>query len=371
MLTFLAALILALAAVELAWRIRKYAQTGRIVWAHPEEGPDKPLLFRGHPYCLYEKRPNSRGLYPSNSLGYSGVREYAREKPEGVVRLFVVGGSTAEDHAPEAGPDSSWPAQLEDLLRARLGTDRIEVVNAGLSGYSSAESLADLAFKGVELSPDLLVVYHNVNDALTIQMADGFKADYSHVRQPKSWVQPLIHRLPRVRFLMSYEYLRFLLIEEFGMARTVLERISSPPWPSTQPFDPARVAAFRRNVRHMAAIAATSGCRTVLVQWECPWETRGRYPWPHVLLGNPEEHGRKYFQYIDANNEALRELAQELDIPHVVAGPFERKLFRPDALHFTLEGLTLMAARMADALEPEVRALLERAGNAAGGGHAA
>ncbi len=360
-LPFFFILALALLAVEIAWRVRKYLQTGSLVWAHPQEGPDKPLLFRAHPYCLYEKRPNSRGLYPSNSLGYAGVREYSVQKPAGVVRLLVLGGSTAEDHAPEAGPNSSWPAQLEDLLRQRLGTDHIEVINAGLSGYSSAESLSDFMLRGIELQPDILLIYHNVNDALTIQMADGFRPDYAHVRQAKSWEPPLIHRLPRIRFLLSYEYLRFLLIQEFGMARTVLERISSPPWASSEPFDPDRVRVFKRNTAHMAALARTACCQPVLIKWECPWETRGRYPWPQVLLGDPAELGRKYFRYIEANNEALRELGGELGVPYIEVGPFERALFRPDNLHFTLDGLTLMARRVADAIEPQVRQLVERA----------
>lgn len=352
MVEIVCGIILVLVVLEVAWRVQKLIRTGHVVWIHPKEDPDKPSIFTSHPYCLYRKLPGVSGRYPSNRLGYAGIREYAVEKPANTVRVFVVGGSTAEDHDPEFGPDSSWPAQLEDILRERHPDVNIEVINAGLSGYSSAESLSDFIFRGLELKPDILLVYHSVNDALTIQMADGFRPDYSHVRQAKSWERPWIHSLPRIRFLMTYEYMRYQLIKTFGMPNTILERISTPPWKSTEPFDPERVRVFERNVKNLVHVADAWGCRPVVIQWECPWETEGVYPWRGYMQGDEAEIGKKYFSYLKANNEALRDLCARTPFAsHVEVGPFDREKYMPDTLHFNMKGLTLMAERVADAID--------------------
>lgn len=353
MLEILIGIIALIVVLEAVWRVQKLIRTRKLVWAHPVEGSDKPTIFTSHPYSLYCKRPKMRGRYPSNSLGYAGVREYSVEKPENTLRVFVVGGSTAEDHDPEIGPNSSWPAQLEDILQERLDGVNVEVVNAGLSGYSSAESLADYIFRGQELNPDVLLIYHNVNDALTIQMADGFKPDYSHVRQAKSWERPWVHSIPRLRFFMAYEFLRYQLISAFGMPNTILERISSPPWNSVEPFDPERVRVFKRNISSMVNVACGRGCKPIIIQWECPWETDGVYPWAGYMLGDPQEIGRKYFKYIRGNNKALAEIGKEVpSASFLEVGPFERELFMADTLHFTGEGLKHMAEGVADAIEP-------------------
>lgn len=351
--------------LELAWRFWKFACTGTFYWLQEKQPSRKVEIFKSHPYSLYCKKPNAGGLYPSNRLGYAGVREYDIQRHDNSVRIMVVGGSTVENCAPELGPDSSWPAVLEDILNSQFVDTDIEVVNAGLAGYSSVESMVDFALKGVELQPDILLIYHNINDVLTIQMADGFKPDYSHVREAKSWTLPWGHSIPQLRISFVYEYLRYLVVAAFGWPNTIIDRISSPPWESTEPFDEDRVRVFRRNIANFANLARANGCVPVLLKWECPWETEGVYPWSHLMKGDPDAMGEKYFRYIRGNNSAIKSVADELDFcRYFEVGPFKRSLFMPDNLHFTGEGLRQMAVRVSEGLVPLIKEIID-SGNAA------
>ncbi len=81
-----------------------FLRTYRSVWrrasffmTYPVPSP-KSLSFEEHPYALYVKKPNSEGLYPSNSLGYSGKREFSKKMQPNSVRIYCVGGSTVEQH---------------------------------------------------------------------------------------------------------------------------------------------------------------------------------------------------------------------------------------------------------------------------------
>ena len=64
-----------------------------------------------------------------NRHGFRG-RDVEVPKPAGVLRMVCIGGSTTFDGLTD---DHTYPALLEAKLRAMLDTDRIEVVNAGIS----------------------------------------------------------------------------------------------------------------------------------------------------------------------------------------------------------------------------------------------
>ena len=97
-----------------------------------------------------------------NSFGFRGPNPRTVEKPPGVIRVVVQGGSTTEDIFVDDG--RTWPEQLQAKLNARLHTDRIEVINMGTSGYTAENCVKDFKLNGVGLRPDLVIAYHGVND---------------------------------------------------------------------------------------------------------------------------------------------------------------------------------------------------------------
>jgi lysophospholipase L1-like esterase len=347
--------LIALALVELGVRLLRWLRDGQALtkpWRLPAP---KAVAFEDHPYALYVKKPNCDGRYPTNSLGYAGKREIAPSRRPGSVRLYCVGGSTVEDYDPAQGPDSSWPGKLQDLLSARFPEVPIECINAATAGYTSAESLAEFAFRGVDLRPDLLLVYHNVGDCWTAQMVEGFKSDYSHARRHKPWTLGWANRIPQLPQWWTYQLLRDWVARRFGKANALIYWIADPPWKTVRTFNATAVAAFERNLTNLAAIARTWGCTPVLIKWECDWSAR-RLP---VYLEQTPEATQVYFEFLNANNEAVRRVATRIDgCVFLDVGPFDPQHFS-DTIHLSPRGLEEMARRVARGIEPFVRPLVE------------
>ena len=352
-MTAAVALLVAIVAVEVALRSYRSARHAVPWWGLWKLPSPKSLAFAEHPYALYVKRPNSDGFYPSNTLGYTGKREVASGRSAKVVRIYCVGGSTMEAHDPAQGPDSSWPAKLQDLLATRCPEVRIECINAASAGYTSAESLSEFLFRGLELRPDVLLVYHNVNDAWTCQMIEGFKSDYSHARRHKPWRIGWINRIPQLPWLWTYQALWRWATQRFGKANALIHWIADPPWTAVRAFNPSAVAAFARNITNLACVARAWDCVPVLVKWECDWAAR-RHPTAYYRNRGQETTDR-YFEFLEANNEALAQVASRVDgCEYIDVGPFASEHFA-DGMHFSPQGLQTMAHRVADSLEPIVR----------------
>jgi lysophospholipase L1-like esterase len=120
-----------------------------------------------HPYLNYIPMPNyhhgdkNPSVTKHNSLGFRGA-DFPVKKPPGVFRILMLGGS-ATYGVRILNDSQTIPAQLEEKLRQR-GYTQVQVINGGVFGYSTAESLIELQFRGLELSPDMVIMYEGVND---------------------------------------------------------------------------------------------------------------------------------------------------------------------------------------------------------------
>jgi len=98
-----------------------------------------------------------------NSLGFRGG-EIAVPKPPGTFRIFAVGESTTFGWKGVTSHREAWPARLEAKLRAAHPGRTIEVINAGVPGYTSVEQRVNFMLRISKLEPDALVIYHGNND---------------------------------------------------------------------------------------------------------------------------------------------------------------------------------------------------------------
>jgi hypothetical protein len=136
------------------------------------------LRVAGVAYPSYERvdddrgaalRPGASGWYEKEGRAFvevnaDGRRDHpvAREKPEGVFRLAVLGDSYAE--AREVELDSTFWAVAGRELERCLGR-QVEVLNFGVSGYGTAQELQTLRTRVWEWSPDaILVLFLPYND---------------------------------------------------------------------------------------------------------------------------------------------------------------------------------------------------------------
>ena len=99
-----------------------------------------------------------------NRYGLRGP-EIEPDKPDGVFRVLVLGDSFT--FGAGVADDESFPAQLQPLLAGSCATPRrFEVINAGVSGYNTADEVVNLERRWLpELEPDLVLLTFYVNDA--------------------------------------------------------------------------------------------------------------------------------------------------------------------------------------------------------------
>ena len=124
-----------------------------------EEINERATRFEGVAFLNYRLSPT---YDQNNSLGYRGP-EITVPKPAGVYRIVALGGSSTYGEFINDWQDS-YPAQLESLLRTEYGYEHVEVINAGVPGYTSWESAANFMFRVLDLEPDMVIIYHAIND---------------------------------------------------------------------------------------------------------------------------------------------------------------------------------------------------------------
>jgi len=170
-----------------------------------------------HPYLAYSNRPNfrsregARRQVSHNSFGNRGP-EVTIQKPADTFRIVCLGGSSTYGHGPSSN-EHTWPARLQQRLHDGNPDRKVEVVNAGCRGYSTFESLGNYAFRMSDLDPDLVLVYHTVNDMR--------QALYLDVQRDNTHWRAIWREMPESTWDGSYTYLfwrRYLTdhFERFG-----------------------------------------------------------------------------------------------------------------------------------------------------------
>ncbi len=118
--------------------------------------PNHPIISSKDSVLAYEFQPNySQEGYKINSLGMRDY-EYSKEKPENVFRILATGDSVTAG-AEVAHINQTYPKKLELLLN-NYSSEKIEVLNAGVDGYTLTQVLRYFLTKGIEIEPDLLIV---------------------------------------------------------------------------------------------------------------------------------------------------------------------------------------------------------------------
>lgn len=125
-----------------------------------------------------------------NNLGHSGT-DWPLEKDSGTLRIIALGDSFTEgDGAPA---DSSYPAQLQDILRS-VGL-KAEVFNAGICGSDPIYNLRDLKDRLHVFKPDLVLLSITENDLYFDILNRGgmerFQPDGSVQNPRPPWWEPI------------------------------------------------------------------------------------------------------------------------------------------------------------------------------------
>ncbi len=340
-------------------QLRRYASIDQArEWV--EATGDSLSLYEPHPYVGFVTTANYRSqANRHNAVGTRG-EELGVPKPRGEFRIVCIGGSTTYTSS-VVDPAESYPAQLQARLH-RDGFPNVRVVNAGVPGYRSYESVLNFQLRLLDLEPDMVIVYHGVNDVLArmVWPPDAYRNDNSGGFQSGKGLESELPWPERSTAL------RMLLIE-LGQARAPLAldrtfvqwqpELYGPRFLRQQQDGryPARVfvevpvermlaanppVGVRRNLEHLIVIARHQGIVPVLMSFvSCPCRPGG--------LGSKEMRAG-----IEELNQLQREIARDLDIPFfdlAAVFPMDEALFF-DPIHMTAAGAALQAQLLAEFL---------------------
>lgn len=297
--------------------------------------------YEPHHYLNYHGTPNYQSednLNMHNSLGFRGP-EIETPKPEDIYRIVTVGGSTTYSTG-VANWEDDFARKLQKNLQDTYNYSSIEVINAGLGGWNSWESLINLEFNVINLEPDLIIIYHGANDVhARILNPTNYKSDNSGLREqwefPKT---PLIFKSILARILSGTKPVSLIDITNTptsaeGVEYTgFMEILNATPFEAVQKNPPIY---FERNLRSMIAIAEEFESKVILATWAYNSEIGGRdhASLPHYELGFEE------------NNEAVKKVAEAKKVPlYDFNSEMPRNLtYWEDGMHLNVGGVELKA----------------------------
>jgi len=168
-------------------------------------------------YTIRRLRPESRFRHRSaggswefvtNSRGFRSHREHAYDKPDGVLRVICAGDSHTQGF--ECRQDFTYAAVMQ--RRLRQAGFKAEVINAGVSGFGTAEELVFIENEAVRYSPDAIVLGFFANDLDDNVKADLFRieagvlVENKHEHIPGVAAVERINRIPGFAWLSQNSY---------------------------------------------------------------------------------------------------------------------------------------------------------------------
>lgn len=256
----------------------------------------------------------------TNASGFLGP-EVACERTPHVPRIACLGGSTTAGNLYQ-GYEHSYPGELASVLGERLGRP-VEVLNFGIPGWTSAESLVNWVLNVQDFHPDVVVLHDGVNDVFP-RLAPGFRSDYTHYARPWNTIR---FSAP-VRFLTRWSDL-FALWELRNVRIRLDEHASVPHAKITgHALEPWTAEPFRRNLATLGELVVGNGGTPVLMTM--PWNEANETTAESVpLVQGMREH-----------NEIERALAAERGWPlfALAARAPELQADFVDLVHLSPEG---------------------------------
>ncbi len=153
------ALVAILVTVESTLRITGYGLNKEKLRSIHELRLDRPWLYGLRPGAREPDPEDKSVIYEINRDGYRG-RLYPIEKPAGTFRILVLGNSVA--FGARANESAVFPTRLEELLNQDSPGRRYEVINFAVPGYNAYNQEMQLADRGLDYQPDLVLAQFSV-----------------------------------------------------------------------------------------------------------------------------------------------------------------------------------------------------------------
>ena len=264
---------------------------------------------------------------PFNEDGFIGPR-LRKARTSGVYRIAAIG-----DSCTQFG-DPPYPAVLRELLVESMDQS-VEVLNAGVTGYSTEQGLRRLGRDVLPYRPDVLTIYFGWNDHwMTNKLTDAEIA----VEDAQSW--QWVDYLGWSRIVQAGLYGAHIFHERQSWA------LNTKPAVLRVPLD-----QYQDNLRRIIAWARQAGAQPVLIT--APTDATTETPsvgfaYRASMRGSGYDSPRALH---DAYVEATRFVADETGTSLVDAAAaldLRDGLFMNDHIHLTQRGITEISALIAD-----------------------
>ena len=303
------------------------------------------IMFEADAECFWRLKPSLQlsdkadkrwsGMI-ANSHGFRN-REFPLKKPAETYRIVCIGDSTTFGFGVDW--NEAWPHRLEELLNARSSGSRIEVINAGVPGYTSFQGLQYAKQLLPELQPDLVVVTFGNNDGWCWD--NHTDREFARSRRNRAGVPVL--RSSRAMQLGTLWYQG-----RFGQpahpdrqwADDVWSYRTEPDWTPRVPMN-----EFAKNLSEIARLCRSANSDIVLVQWP-----------DRVQLGGLPTPRQPYLNIIESvcDSQAISRVNL---IPTFMARATEtRAMYLPDDnIHVDAAGNRIVADAVAHAVAAMIR----------------
>lgn len=247
---------------------------------HASRSPEQPNL-------------SSMGVeqFSLNNLGFRDA-DVRIPKPDGVVRIVCIGASTTEE-----GPTNAltYPNILERKLRGHFRTDRIDVINCGISGMTVQKEFLRLAdYLAVE--PDIAVIYEGVNDICHLH--------FPHWVEQAAWWQRLLRMSAFLTYSMNSALMpRDAVLRADLSAKTISKLRQMCQYMKSKDVQPVLCTFARPDIANLSDVDRDY---YDYFNWK---EWGGRY----ITFAT-------YCRILDELNGMILALARELEIPCVLVG---------------------------------------------------
>ena len=290
--------------------------------------------FEPNPHTVFNLNRREKDI---NEVGFWGW-SYNPEKQEGVIRIACLGASTTQNGNRQGIP-GSYPYLLQQILEDK-SEHKIQVMNWGTSGWTSAEMMINYFLNVQDYDPDIVVIHQNVND-VSPRMHPGFRSDYLHYwrtwkdRHDSIFIRALAH------FSDIFTYI-LLKRSDVNDILTYVVRPSDELALRDGKLIPETSAPYRRNIKTIGEHVRLRGGKVVLMTM--PYSEEFAKSQPHYKEG------------IEEHNLIMRELAAEegfilVDAQMMAKGEWKdyESMFL-DLVHVTVEGNRLKAEAVAEAI---------------------
>lgn len=206
------------------------------------------MLFQPHPYLSYSR---SDTFYRDDGIQI-GDQFYTFHKPDDVVRIACLGGSTTMQ---------THPLYMKEYLELDFDDVKYEVMDFGCNSWTSQESLINYLLRVQDFDPDYMILHHGIND-MRPRVYPKYYPDYSHFRSSWSDQTGSIIRYGASFSFTVNSILYFKGITPFDIQNYVCQILPASQYVESPAIETMR--SFKRNIDTISTLATTNNTTVIL-----------------------------------------------------------------------------------------------------------